>query len=91
MRLEALAGSEGALVLAHAAYASLMTGLECKLPVTPDLTDPRVRVSHILYELCNFRDAESNIRDLEAEIASPAPELRPLLEASGLISASADN
>jgi hypothetical protein len=64
-----------------------MTGLECKLPVASDLTDARVHVSYLLYELCNFRDAEANANKLEQEISSPPPELRPLLEAAGLIAA----
>lgn len=85
-----LEGPAGALLLAHAAYASLMTGLECKLPTVPDLADPRVRFSHLLYELCNFRDPEANARKLQDAIATPAPELRPLLEAAGLLVASPD-
>jgi predicted MPP superfamily phosphohydrolase len=75
----------GALILAHAAYASLMTGLECELPFAPNLADPCVFFSYLLYELCNFRDAESNLRKLEQAIASPASELRPLLEAAGIV------
>jgi hypothetical protein len=84
-------GPAASLIIAHAAYATLMTGLECKLPFTPDLTDPAVRVSLLLYELCNFRDAAANVQKLEQEIASPAPELRPLLEAAGLLAPSAAN
>ena len=81
-----ITGPTGALFLAHAAYATLMTGLECNLPVVPDLSDPRVRISHILYELCNFRDDALNVQKLEAEIAAAGPDLRPMLEAAGLIS-----
>lgn len=83
--LNNLSTPNATLAIAHAAYATLMTGLECKLPFTPDLSDPRVRFSHLLYELCNFRDTEANARKLAQEITSPAPELRPLLEAAGLL------
>jgi hypothetical protein len=79
-----LEGPVGALVIAHAAYASLLTGLSCKLPVEPDVTDARVRCSHILYGLCNFEDVDANVHALEEAIASPAVEARPLLEAAGL-------
>lgn len=86
-----LTGAEGALLLAHAAYAGLMTGLECREPVwqelleTRDRSDPRVRVSFALYELCHFREEETNLRALEDALKAPSAELRPILEAAGLI------
>jgi hypothetical protein len=85
-----ISGVTGALFLAHAAYASLMTGLECKPHVSPDLEDPRIRVSLLLHELCNFRDVETTFRKLEAEIASAGPELLSMLQTAGLVTPSAD-
>jgi 3',5'-cyclic AMP phosphodiesterase CpdA len=86
-----LTGADGALLLAHAAYAGLMTGLECRAPVwqglleTCNRDDPRVRVSFALYELCHFRDEETNLRALADVLKASSAELRPILEAAGLI------
>lgn len=75
--------SMAALIISHAAYATLITGNECKVPFVPDLIDTRVRLSHIFYELCC--DPTANTQRLADTIANPAPELRPLLEAAELI------
>ncbi|TKD12187.1 metallophosphoesterase [Polyangium fumosum] len=83
-------GPAAALFIAHAAYTSLMTGIDCTLPVPSDLADPRVRVSHLLYEIANFRDVESNARKLKHEIENASPELRPLLEIAGLLPSAAN-
>lgn len=77
--------SQSAQIIAHAAYATLLTKKECKLPFTPDLTEPRIRFSFLLYELANGRDTEANTKAVEDILANPAPELRPLLEAVDLI------
>jgi hypothetical protein len=58
-----------------------MTGLECRMDTPANLESPHVRVSHLLYEFCHFRDAETNARELERAFESP--QLRPLLEAAG--------
>jgi hypothetical protein len=58
------------------------------LPVTPNRSDPRIELALCFHDLCRFHNFEENVRQLEQAIASPAPELRPLLEAAGLLATS---
>ncbi|MBK9258706.1 MAG: metallophosphoesterase [Polyangiaceae bacterium] len=78
-------GLTAALVIANAAFATLFTGCEYKLPFPPDIRDPFVHFSHLLYERCISRNPETNADAIKHVLANPAPELRPLLEAVDLI------
>jgi hypothetical protein len=74
----------------HAAYAGLMTGLECEAPLWQDLlaardqADPLIRFAHHYYEIAHGRDAETHARALDALCASPPPELAAIVEAVGM-------
>ncbi|HRI63398.1 MAG TPA: metallophosphoesterase, partial [Polyangium sp.] len=78
-------GPTAAFVIAHAAYATLISTRECNLPFTPDLHNPCVHFSHLLYERCISRNPETNAKAIEQTLANPPAELRPLLEAVELI------
>ncbi|MBI3268844.1 MAG: metallophosphoesterase [Planctomycetes bacterium] len=84
-----LSGPEGVLLLAHAAYAALITGLPCdgpewkKLLDSRDSADPVIRFGYALHEICHFRDEEKNAAEVRAFLANPPAELRPALAAAG--------
>lgn len=75
--------SMAALVISHAAYATLITGNECKIPFVPDRNDARVRMSISYYEECC--NPNENSHSLLNTIADPPAELRSMLEAADVI------
>lgn len=85
-----LRGPQGALILAHAAYVSLMSGVLCDAPVWREMlegrdkADKRIEAAYLMYEICCFRDVESNVDAWNKLIQDPPEELRPMLEAAGL-------
>lgn len=78
-------GATTALLIAHAAYATLVTKRDCKIPFVPDLSNPSVHLSYLLYQRSIARDPNANSAAIKEILAHPAPELRPLLEAVNLI------
>lgn len=90
-----LHGPRGTLVLAHAAYCQLMSGLICDAPVWLDMLasrdkgDPNIEAAYLLHEICCFRDVETNVTAWKKLVQSPPDTLRPLFEAAGLISKTA--
>jgi tetratricopeptide (TPR) repeat protein len=81
-----LAGPHGALMLAHAAFAALMTGLSLdtptwtKLLADRDAEDPCIAFGHALYELCSLHDREENARIVHRFLESPPDALRAVLD-----------
>jgi DNA-binding FadR family transcriptional regulator len=79
-------------MLAHAAYATLMTGLSLdtptwtKLLADRDTDDPRITFGHALYALCSLQDREANARIVQTMLDAPAERLRAILDAAGLCS-----
>jgi hypothetical protein len=89
-----LSGPSGALFLAHAAYTALMTGLVGGQPRQPtweqlvkerDQDDWLVRFSHLLYELCQFRDTTRVELEMNTLLATCPRDCYAVLEAAGLL------
>jgi len=76
--------AQRALFVAHAAYASLMTGIECRIDES-NVADrgPYTSVSRLIYELCCFRDVESNVPELLDALSSA--EVRTIVETAGVV------
>ncbi|MCY1074685.1 metallophosphoesterase [Archangium lansingense] len=77
-----LTGAAGALMLAHAAYARLMSGLALSGPVWArlveerDRQDPHIHAGYLLHEICHFRDVEQNVLAWEELIKAVPAESR---------------
>lgn len=88
--LGGLNGPRGALLLAHAAYAVLNTGLPLDGPEWDNLVrqrdrrDPLVEVSYLFYEICRFQDSELATKRLLEIVQASSGQLRELFEAAGL-------
>ncbi len=88
-----LAGLQGALSLAHAAHAALVSGRSLSGPVwqtlldARDPADPLVAFTHALHELCHLRDQEAQAAKLQDLLRDPPEPLVPVLEAAGLVAA----
>jgi hypothetical protein len=86
-----VAGPAGVLLLAHAAYAALMTGLPLDGPVWQNLLarrdqeDPLICFAFHLYELCHIRDEEQNGRVLNEFLAGCPVPCRRMLELAGFL------
>ena len=89
-----LSGPSGALFLAHAAYTALMTGLvggQRSQPTWEQLVKERdqddwlVRFSHLLYELCRFRETARVELDMNTLLATCPREFYAVLEAAGFL------
>ncbi len=86
-----LEGPQGALLLAHAAYAALMTGFSCDGPVWTalvadrDRDDPLIEISYLLHEICHSRDGEQHARRLCELVAAAPPACREVLDAAGIV------
>lgn len=85
-----LEGPHGALMIAHAAYAALMTGLYCNGPVWTalledrDINDPMIEISYTFHELCHFRGSEANARKLSELLAVSSGKCREVLNVAGI-------
>ncbi|MCC6555928.1 MAG: SIR2 family protein [Polyangiaceae bacterium] len=86
-----LAGPPGALLLLHAAYAGLMTGLECDAPIWRDLlaardeSDPLIRLAYHYHEIAQGRASRAHAHGIDALRAAPPPGLADVLDAAGLL------
>ncbi|MCP4657541.1 MAG: hypothetical protein GY856_19215 [bacterium] len=86
-----LEGSQGALLLAHAAYAALMTGFSFDGPVWTalvddrDPNDPLIEISYLLHEICHSRASEQHARRLCELVAAAPPACREVLDAAGIV------
>jgi len=76
-----LAGAAGALMLTHAAYARLMTGLPCEGPVwtwlveARDQEDSLIQAAYLLHEIAHFRDVEKNVQAWESLSVKILPDV----------------
>jgi len=84
-----LTGPDGALCIAHAAYAALMTGIHCDGPVWQklleerDREDPLIEISYHLHEICHFRDAQTHDQELARLVKAASAQDRELLRLAG--------
>ena len=84
-----LAGLRGALFLAHASYAALMTGLHCSAPVWQklleerDREDPLIEIGYLIHEVCHFRGTPEIDRELTQRIKAAPPEAKEILRLAG--------
>lgn len=73
-------------MLAHAAFAALMTGLSLdtttwlELLADRDTEDPCIVFGHALYQLCSLHDREENARIVQTMLDSPPEPLRAILD-----------
>ena len=80
--LDSLHGVRGALLLSHAAFAALMTGMPLDGPIWQGLVERRdrddvlVEASYLFYEICRFRDGEANVRRLDEIARASTGEVR---------------
>lgn len=88
-----LAGAAGALMLVHAAYARVMTGIEAEAPAWRGLVEGRdagdalVRLGYGLHELAHGRDVEEQVAAIGAMCSGEgraAREVAEVLEEAGL-------
>lgn len=88
-----LSGPEGLLLLAHGAYAALMTGLACSGPSWQKLLDgrrrddPLIQFGYAIHEVCHFRDTVADMAILKEILGAPPLLLRGFLEAGGWLPA----
>ena len=89
--MDGLHGVRGALLLSHAAFAALMTGMPLDGPIWQGLVERRdrddvlVEASYLFYEICRFRDGEANVRRLDEMARASTGEVREIFEAAGFL------
>lgn len=89
--LDGLHGTRGALLLTHAAFASLMTGLSLDsaewnhLVEHRDRNDVLIEASHLFYQICRFENPEANAERLKQIARESTGEAREVFEAAGLL------
>jgi AcrR family transcriptional regulator len=76
MHSQKLTGPEGALLLAHAAYAAIMTGMRIDTPkwrsfvAKREKSNPLTHSSYCLHEICHFRKVKENAQAFDQTVAS---------------------
>lgn len=89
--LDSLHGTRGALLLTHATFASLMTGLSLDSPEWNHLVEHRdrndvlIEASHLFYQICRFENPEANAERLKQIARESTGEAREVFEAAGLL------